>query len=167
MFKSVSIFQKDEIIWHESRKLQWSDFHGTPDDNVSFVAMSNTGINFRYQFAKRANRFILDYTVYCVFDKKESWYKPDRATAHVLGHEQTHFNITELHARKLRKALTNFSVDKPVKTKIDTHYLRFERDHQAMQHRFDKETQHSRNHQKEMYWRNFIEKELQKYDAYS
>lgn len=38
-------------------------------------------------------------------DPKQSWVKPDRKTPELLRHEQGHFDIGEIYARKIRTAL--------------------------------------------------------------
>lgn len=46
----------------------------------------------------------LKFKVEAVFNPKESWSR-NKKSAELLAHEQLHFDLTELHARILRKTL--------------------------------------------------------------
>src|SRR5690606_40361550 len=46
------------------------------------------------------------------FNPHLSWVVPASRNDYLLKHEQLHFDITELHARKLRRELANISVEK-------------------------------------------------------
>lgn len=52
-------------------------------------------------------RVVVD--VYAYFSPRQSWYHKDMADDHLLSHEQLHFDITELYARKLRKKIATYS----------------------------------------------------------
>lgn len=164
-FVSFSATQNDKIFRRENIQLKWSDFQGNPDENNPFVATTVTGIQFKYSYSLNGETPEFDFSVESFFDRKKSWYKKDRVNAHVLEHEQTHFDITELHARKLRKILNEAVFSGDVKNEIEQIYIQVEEERKAMQNLFDAETNHSQNHEKEFYWRDFISKELEKYDA--
>ncbi|WP_157492673.1 hypothetical protein [Flavobacterium sp. TAB 87] len=92
--------ERDKIIWSSNRKLIWNDFQGRRRDaNSNKVAETSSNIKISYQYSK--NR-ISNYTVEAAFSKQNSWTKTDKKA--VLAHEQLHFDITELYARKIRKA---------------------------------------------------------------
>lgn len=156
----------EKIIWDENRKLTWEDFQGTPVRSASFVASTNTGINFGYSYTIKNNEVKVEYSVDSFFNPKKSWFVPGEVTQHILNHEQTHFDISELHARILRKRLANRTFSKRVKSEIERIYLQVEQQRKTMQRRFDAETDHSRNEKKEILWEKYIAKQLADYDEW-
>ncbi len=153
-----------KLVWKEDRKLQWSDFKGTPISHPSFVASTNTGLNFGYSYTLAHNTVSVDFSVESFFNPQKSWYLPKEVSPEILRHEQGHFDISELHARILRKRLSEKKFSKNVKREIEGIYLQVEKQRKAMQRKFDAETDHSRNEKKERFWENYIAQQLQKYN---
>ena len=90
------------FAWPHHQKLTWDDFQGSPPKSVSYPsAVSDTG--FKYQLVCRNG--LLDIDVAAFFSPSGSWVKPDSKTPELLRHEQGHFNMAELYALKLRKAI--------------------------------------------------------------
>lgn len=93
----------DILYWNASQRLSWNDFAGEPRfDYEGVSALTSSGI-VHY---KGCQDGIINYRVRAYFERKESWVKEEALTTHHLRHEQLHFDITELFARKLRKALS-------------------------------------------------------------
>src|SRR5690606_27880679 len=129
------------------------DFKGTPDPKADFVASSNTGMRFSYSISTNQDQEMkVTYTVEGFFNPAKSWHLPDQVTAQILNHEQAHFDITELHARKLRKRLSGRKFSTNAKSEIEGIYHKVDEERRAMQIRFDKETDHSQNEEKEIAW---------------
>lgn len=156
----------DLIIWKEGYALSWENFQAKPVKNSLFAASSNTGLNFGYSYSITDNQVDVEYTADSFFNPKKSWFLPEEATEHILSHEQTHFDISELHARILRKRMEQKKFTKKIKSEIEVIYLQVEEQRKAMQLRFDEETDHSRNHKRELFWKEYIAKQLAKYDAW-
>jgi hypothetical protein len=92
----------DIIYWSEHSRLTWDDFQATPRfDYENISALTSSGI-VHYT---GCNSGEITYKVRAYFEKHESWVKEEALTTHHLTHEQIHFDITELYARKLRKLL--------------------------------------------------------------
>jgi predicted secreted Zn-dependent protease len=108
----------------------------------------------------------VDYSVESFFTPESSWHIPERVTPHILKHEQAHFDISELHARMLRKNLEGRTFSKKVKSEIESIYQEIEQKRRAMQTKFDAETDHSRNEVKEAFWQKYITNQLAEYDAW-
>lgn len=157
---------EQRILWHESRKLQWSDFRGTPESNSPFAAITNTGVEFGYSYTMNNGEIEVTFTVSSFFNPSESWYFPHLADDHILRHEQAHFDISELHARILRKRLSEKRFTKNIKNEIHTIYNKVEQQRKSMQRRFDAETDHSQNVKKEAFWEAYIAKQLMLYDKW-
>jgi len=154
----------DKIEWSASNKLNWSDFQGVPAKGAGFVASTSSGISFSYSFRFIEDVLNYDYTVKCNFYPKESWYKVEAASDYILKHEQTHFDISELHARILRKNISETDYTKNFKIEIEEVYKKVELLRQAMQNQFDLESNHSKNKEKEYYWEAFVAKQLEVYE---
>jgi predicted secreted Zn-dependent protease len=74
-------------------------------------------------------------------------------TPYILAHEQAHFDITEIFARKLHKALMEYDFDQSTyKRDINSIYQRVVAEKEAFQAAYDKETDHSRNKRIQYEW---------------
>lgn len=172
--KIVSLFvvvlflfaSSEKIPWAEDVKLTWDNFKGRPDMRSPFSAMTHSGIVFSYQVTSENGNLSLTTEVEAQFHPKMSWYKPERVNNHVLQHEQGHFNITEIHARKLRKAFAEYKVTRNYERELSAIFTKINRERQAMQDRFDKETNHSQNKEKEAEWQNFIKNKLKRLEMW-
>ncbi len=157
---------EEKILWQENNKLSWSDFKAKQKPQNDFVATTSSGISFSYSYSFKNNKMSSKFSVQSYFYPEKSWYNPLDATPHILKHEQTHFDISELHARILRKKITNFSFTKNIKTEMDALYQKQEIARRAMQEKFDKETDHSRNKEKEKLWEDYVATQLQAYEQW-
>ena len=168
LFISLFYSERDEIKieWSESEKLTWADFQGTESRGQDYAASSSTGISFSYSVKRYEDDFDLDYSVKCHFYPEESWYDRSSASAYILKHEQTHFDISELHARILRKLISEASFSKDLKNEIKAIYKEVEKQRGKMQHRFDSETEHSIKKENEYLWEEFVAKKLRAYDRW-
>ncbi len=160
LFVSVLVLfpsnDSEKMSWSETRKLAWEDFQGRPDQSADYVASTNSGITFSYSYSEKNGERELDWTVQSHFYPKLSWYKKDKVSDYILKHEQTHFDITELHARMLRKKLENNRFSKRLKQEIETVYRENENERREMQQKFDSETTHSINREKELVWEVYV-----------
>jgi hypothetical protein len=90
------------LTWAEHPRLSWNDFHGRARRNTGEPS-AVTATGFRVQLECREGT--LDIHVEAEFYGNSSWVKEARKSVELLRHEQVHFDITELYARKLRKAI--------------------------------------------------------------
>jgi len=139
----------ENLPWSEYRILDWSDFQGAPDYNDNFVkALTASSIKYSYS----CNGVYLDYDINAVFKKDQSWVKEEARTDYTLAHEQIHFDITELHVRRLKEKLNAriFYCDEVAKFEsIVTSALE---DWRAQQVQYDKETFYSVIEEKQQEW---------------
>jgi len=84
----------------------------------------------------------------------------------VLAHEQLHFDITELHARKLRYNIDTFKFSIDIKSEMNNLQIKANQELEAMQKQYDNETNYSINVDVQKKWQIFIQGELKKLDAY-
>ena len=68
---------------------------------TSFVASTSSGIAYSYREVNGDKRIKIN--VFCNFYPQKSWQSKNDATDYILKHEQTHFDISELYKRILKK----------------------------------------------------------------
>ena len=161
LFIIASSFQNNDnvIVWSKTRKLTWNDFQGNIShdktheginvykENEEDAARSRVAIALYFQCqGSKAN-----HTIRAEFEKNNSWYYAKHKTEAVLSHEQLHFDITELYARKLRTKLSALSnpCDKAAVGKV---YQANEDAFGKFSDQYDIETSHGVNKQKQSEW---------------
>src|SRR5262245_30641208 len=98
-------FAQDTIQWRSDYKLKWEDFLGKVDSLSTYGAVSNVLIKFSFH----NNDKDFTYKIYCAFNKRTSWVRIP--TCDGLIHEQGHFDIGEIFARKLRQAVKLYKLN--------------------------------------------------------
>jgi predicted secreted Zn-dependent protease len=166
LFSLPPTTDKIKMRWREDRKLTWDDFRGRPSGSPEYVASTNSGISFSYSYSTKNDKVILEYNVQSNFYPELSWYRNGIVTDYILKHEQTHFDISELYARKLRKKIEEAIFTKNIKEELDAIYSENERQRQQTQHKYDRETEHSKLAEKEFQWRLYVAQELKKYERW-
>jgi predicted secreted Zn-dependent protease len=157
IFPFLLLVQRDDdyIKWQEDRKLTWEDFKAEPVKMGSTAAMTTTHLGFGYSVMNGQ----VTYKIDCRFEKKKSWglVKNDW----ILKHEQGHFDIAELFARKLNQQTSEYKFDKNTfKSDLDAIYKSVVDEKEKYQQQYDDETNYSRNKNKQEEWLKKIEKEL-------
>jgi hypothetical protein len=158
---STSSNNKDTIEWSETRKLAWADFNGAqPEDAKENAAVTNCGFGFTSNKVTVVNKPKM--TVTNVFNRNLSWVKPSQThRRELLEHEQLHFDISELYARRLRKAfstanLTYFNIKK----KTETIFNEVHKEYMQRQLDYESQSNYSLNIQKQAEWVKTIKEEL-------
>ena len=104
---SFSFVKDDFILWQENKKLKIQDFKADNKDTVKVNRQQFLGaisaIRIEYSSFQRNKNSVPEFNIKTYFDPNESWMllKND----YVLQHEQIHFDLTELYARKMRKSV--------------------------------------------------------------
>jgi len=96
----------DKVLWGD-KIIEWSDFVGSPP--LGYNTTTGAVTTARIEMVKpRQQRFTIPkIEVFCYFIKSKSWtvVKDDYS----LAHERLHFDISELYARKIRKAFDSLN----------------------------------------------------------
>lgn len=158
----------NKVNWQE-KSLKWSDFSGKPDENSSFHATTNSGISYSWSLRLSEVKTEFFYEVETFFYPDLSWVKPEKKNLLLLAHEQVHFDITELHGRKLRKIMDQYTPGGKTEHKkvLERIYQRNETSRRQMQEKYDRETRHGQNEEAQTQWEDFIKAELSKLNEYS
>lgn len=155
---------KDEelLAWSATKKLAWSDYKGKPDTGSDAAATTSTYLGFEY--AIRNNKF--SYQIDCMFSKNKSWGRAK--TEYILSHEQGHFDIAEIFARKLNKKMTEYLYNKKnYREELDKIYNDIIEEKEIFQTEYDKVTDYSRNMDIQAVWLKKIEGLLKEFKNYS
>lgn len=152
--------------WSSTDKLTWSDFRGSvPKEMLKSIRMAVCPSQITVESV--THNASLQLKVKVIFLKNQAWTK-DTASLYTLAHEQLHFDITELQARKIRKSVSELKEKKVTDfTKYQFYIQKFVSETDKMQLEYDKETNHGgyESHQKE--WREKITKDLDSLKIFS
>ncbi len=92
------------ITWYPKRRLRLADFMGDTAARP-FRAASYCGITYHGGQVGRKVTVVVE----AFFDHHVSYFKRDSDDAEVLIHEQVHFDMAEIYARRLRKRIAETS----------------------------------------------------------
>ena len=125
--------------------LTWDDFQGIVKPFTGYAAAISSQVYLEY------DSLTASYIAFAGQNNMRSWTRQSTTSSdYTLNHEQYHFNITELHAR----IMNAFIWDNPGK---DEGYYRSQlasvrSNLSSMQKRYDNETDHSLNQDKQRRW---------------
>ena len=170
---------QDLILWKNNNSLQIKDFQAIQKDtlktgNRKFLG-AISAISIEVITTQKSRYTPPKLVVKNYFDKQQSWMMVKNA--YVLQHEQIHFNISELYARKIRKSAD--SLARKNVTKLQTYrniVEHWEKKKQKANDQFDAENEDYffvlgkeilfRKNPKQKEWLDKINIELQKLDIY-
>ncbi len=147
--------------YQEHPKLSWQDFKGTPSGSSPHRASINSGLSYTYHGMDQSTIGRPHYKVYAYFYPQLSWRRDLNETdPALLAHEQLHWDITEVYARKLRVAYHRYRPRKDPKSEMDYIFQVFEKKRKAVQDKYDLETRHGRDKEAQLKWWVAINEEL-------
>jgi regulator of sigma D len=146
--------------------LTYEDFKAKPKKGGMIAALANVSID-----PVVINQTLqgIQLTVTALFNTELSWMKEEaKGEAYVLNHEQGHFDIFEIFARRCRKALTEAKLTNKTAAKKVSKIVEKNRQ-QAIkyQDKYDEQTQHSLKVAKQEEWNKKIAEELKELEAFS
>ena len=144
----------DALPWSATRRLAWADFQGIPPTRGDESALTSYSLFHGVTCTGRS----FEFRVVAAFLPRQSWVKPaivanPTESARTLRHEQTHFDLSEVHARRMRRYFSEL-FEPCMKTAEELGSLaeRFVREESAAQRRYDEETSHGRVTRKQADW---------------
>lgn len=154
-------FEK-EILWSPHRKLKVSDFKGSTKDRP-YVAATNAYFGYNTIIKSEENLVVIEVDTY--FNCNLSYFKDNENQSLVLHHEQLHFDITELYARKftqrLHREVTNF---KDLVKKVEQIGDEVDKELQLKQGAYDTDVHNDLSQQS--HWDEWTKKGLKELDRY-
>jgi|TARA_B110000908_G_C10073402_1_gene366153 hypothetical protein len=139
---------EEKIEWTEGYNLQWTDFKAKTAVRYGFVASTSSGIAYSYSYREVNGDKKIKVNVVCNFYPQKSWYSKNDATDYILKHEQTHFDISELYKRIYKERINKTHFSDNIKEELEALFYQTEDERVAMQHKFDTESDHSKNKKK-------------------
>lgn len=154
----------DTIVWKKGVKLKWDDFCGDNFEGLGIGAASKVKLKLEYPVQKSLRWF----SVECLFYKNESTARYNK-TDYILNHEQRHFDIGEIYARKIRRdiLLLSGSFSTQNYLKLDSIYHSYTVELRLEQDYYDKETDHANDTLKQRTWDVNIDKRLDSLSKFS
>jgi hypothetical protein len=164
-FTTSTSQQKDTLlIWDDSYLLTWDDFMGKEinhKNNPDALSYLELPLLISYDSNKKPI-----YTVVALFNRCKSFTSKYHYS--LLDHEQQHFNILEIFARKIRKSVDALNkVENTTPKDIFNLYYKYQDSISNHQHRYDVQTDYSRNGRKQRIWNLTIKNKLQDLEKYS
>lgn len=149
------ILAADAITWAADRPLTWKDFRGTPP-----VEPGDEGARTAYSlfYGARCTGKRFEFRVLAAVLPRLSWVTPNvlknpALNARSLRHEQTHFNLSEVHARRMRKYFAE--LEQPCnndEAQLNAMAQRLVRAEGTAQASYDQETNYGRTPAKQADW---------------
>lgn len=160
-FSMIGYSQQNIIKWRPTVKLTWKDFNEKKGSKLAYSAVA-IKLNPIVSNTRK-----IKIEVYAYFDKSIS--RTGIYDNKVLEHEQLHFLIGELFARKLRKKIRQYDKSKFFKDRNEFSllYRANYKEYLAYQKLYDKETVHSVKKEAQKRWEVKIRKELNDFRGYS
>ena len=151
----------DTIYYSADKKLNWSDFKGRSVAASAAAAITESGFGYKMSMSSYNRKTNVVITVFCYFNKKNSWVKKGMENDYALQHEQNHFNITYINAclfvQKLRDAGLNMGNYNYLVEKIhDECFAALDK----MQNDYDGQTSNGRINRMQYIWNKKIEQQL-------
>jgi len=177
MITSVAFSQKEYketddsiIIWNQYKKLNWEDYNGEIDSDMYGSAYTVYRIeiipNKIFVDDKDQIQNIDDVNIVTYFYKNKSW-----TTSYgipLLAHEQLHFDIAELFARKIRKRFSELKNNKEYRfSQYQMEYDKLMNACKNFQKKYDRETKHGSDIGVNKHWVNTVKNSLKELKDYS
>lgn len=145
--------------WSLEAPLQWADFSGKPDSpETIYAAATYAGLALDVRDVTISGR--VTFKIRAVFDSRRSWAHPDRSDDYVLAHEQLHFDIAELYARRLERKLNALQLKVKDKEVAKRMLVQYNIAQMKEQERYDTECVHGLNQENQLSWRTKVDREL-------
>lgn len=100
--QDISSIDNDSLVYWYDRKLTWEDFKVKQGSPQYYKGIAMTAYDVSYFFLHTDGT--LEYDVRAYFIKSQSWVMGVKSKE-LLAHEQLHFDIAELYARRIRKEI--------------------------------------------------------------
>lgn len=149
---------QDKIFWDKNRKLEWADFQSGAKPTGSKTA-ATTFCGISYLLNSSTKKFTSKQVkIQSFFVPSKSWAHLEHKTDIILMHEQSHFDIAELFARRFRKLISDKNLDAK---SLQKYYERIYDDYKAYQQDYETVTNHGRIRDKQYEYSRKIDKEIE------
>jgi hypothetical protein len=151
-----------EIVWFEAQRLTWDDFVLRAGAPGLFKAYTTAGMRYAIDAPNDRIRIVTE----AYFVKPESWVHIDHRNPLLLRHEQGHFDLAAVFSKRLALALAPLEVDaalfmeQRLQEEANAIFNVLYNELNEHQMRYDTETVHGTNREKQQEWELWISTEL-------
>ncbi|MGR3809051.1 hypothetical protein [Jiulongibacter sp. NS-SX5] len=160
---------RGDTVHYFSRKVNWSDFKGSPPPITKFAAAIFPSIAIETGLTIKDRKLVANIRPKVFMVPSQSWVKSGSRSESALRHEQLHFDITMVIMNdlisKLRK-IEAYTVD-DLSSMIQYQYLESFREMNRLQKEYDLETGHSTNSTAQLLWERKVASWLKDPTSYS
>lgn len=164
----ILLLFSQKIVWREDVKLNWSNFKSKENimkNDTAVVSYSSCGL--KYTAAKDKITNGIKIKIDATFDPEKSWKDQIKTKGLNIRHEQGHFDIAEIYARKLRKEfLENVKSEKDYQIKFKVIYQMLYREFLDYENYYDRITKRGTLSEKQQELEDEIKAQLKKLIAY-
>ena len=167
-FLISNILFGQKINWEEGKKLNWSNFKSKVNNQRGENVVAYTNCGWTYSYVRSSNpKAPVKITIQTIFNENQSWKDVKRINDYVLLHEQKHFDVAEVFARRLRKEFSEkikngADFDRYFKTIYNT----ILKEYQDFQKTYDGETRNGMVEEKQAEYNRIIAEQLENYKNY-
>lgn len=166
---SYAYSDSTEIIWCSCKELNWSDFQNSSIDSVGGDAKTFTDVRIYIADTIFDDNYTQNFKleILAIFSRQKSFTR--FLDERLLRHEQLHFDISELIARKLREKVSNRKInDKNYSEIVLKELLPLKRKLiNDINKLYDDETGHGQIEIEQSRWINYVRDELLNLEDYS
>jgi hypothetical protein len=155
---------QDTIIWNSAVPLTKDFFLAKRSKYGKDIPAYIVSAIYLYQKEKDGTRM---FYIEAIMLKSKSYMKEE--TPYILNHEQLHFDICELYARKLRQRIAekDFTKVKDIVSVVSQFYEKTTSEYQKRETAYDNDTQHGINAAKQKVWNETIARELAELEQFA
>ena len=163
-----NLIYSQKIEWSADKKLVWNNFKSNRNALGGADVVAYTHCGWEYSSITSSDpKKPVKIEITTIFNEDKSWKDVKRINDYVLVHEQKHFDIAELHARKLRKELSEkITYTADYKKYFQSIYARISSDYRKFQQLYDRETNHGQNKEKQAEYNELIANALAELNNY-
>lgn len=160
LLEKGTFLSKEEVAWDAENELTWEQFKGFKKP-LSFYDAAIHSL-FKYEIS---NPDIDTIVIQAIMYPHLSWVKTRED--YLLRHEQYHFNISEIIARKFRMEIVERTAELLTEEFLTASESLFLQELQYLQNKYDRETNHSTILEKQKDWEYIIDSLLNAYSYYA
>lgn len=154
--------ERNYIYWSDDYKLVWTDFEEIPERYSQHSAFSVVG----YESSFNMNNQQYEAVIKTYFSKNESWSKS--WVASLLLHEQGHFDLAEVNARKFRKCVLEAMRNETISvSKFEQMNEEAMNQLKEAQKEYDEATNFSMDYPAQLKWSEQISEQLKELEAFA
>lgn len=151
-----------KIYWEEGKKLNWNNFKSKINNQKGQNIVAYTNCGWTYSYVKSSNpKAPVEIKIETIFNEDKSWKDVKRINDYVLLHEQKHFDVAEVYARKLRREIAEkIKNSADFDARFKTIYNQILKEYRDFQNIYDGETRNGMIEEKQAEYNRIIAEEL-------